>query len=361
MTMKKIFLWSSIFLYCLLGLFYADCSTAHPPAVIEPQAVTLNTPKPTPEPPANETFSVPVIGRLEDVVWINGMPLEERSPTQLILRPGDLVHNMMRSWIVKGDEVFLKFRNSKAAYGTDCWLNTGQGEKHIGIIFDQPTTQEQFDQTVRSNPHIYFITLFHCKKVNSFAGLTVLHNLETLNVYGVPIADISPLENVPSLKRLDLAATEVTDARSIAKLKNLEFLTWYNSDKITDAVPLGQLTVLRSLDLDCTKIADLSFAANLKNLHCLKVGYTDISDITAIADLKQLQYLGIARTKVRNIAVLRDLMELTYLDLGYTRFQDISVLAGHAKLRTIVLSGSRVPDEQILELKQKLPGCRFDY
>lgn len=146
------------------------------------------------------------------------------------------------------------------------------------------------------------------------AELTIMSNLEALDLEGTPITDagLAHLSRLVQLQRLDLSGTSVTDA-GLAHLTSLGGLRrlFLAETAITDAgMPhLAHFTHLNRLSLSGTKISDagLLHLAKLRQLAALDFSYTRIGD-------KSLNYL-------------RHLSALQEIDLSGTRFSSAGLRA----------------------------------
>ncbi|HPQ71573.1 MAG TPA: hypothetical protein PKW95_20775 [bacterium] len=317
-----------------------------------------------PESPAKDEATREVLLTTPErtMTWINGHAIRDRRRQyRLAVKTGDHLVVDQAVWFVKERDHFLKFRQIRAEYGVKWFLDTGTGERLIGVTIGQNVSQATFDAVILNNPDLTFVSMWHCKNVKSLVTLKELRRLEALNMWGVKLGDIDVLREISTLKSLDLTATLVTDDRVLSELKNLVFLKWDINKNIKNADRLANLRRLRILKISETGIEDFRFLAKLKKLECLDVGYTSFADAKLLSGLKRLQYLTIAKTKVRDIEPLGSLTRLEYLDAGYTRFGDASALAQLPRLSFVIFADSRVPDEGIDELKKQLPNCRFYY
>jgi internalin A len=82
---------------------------------------------------------------------------------------------------------------------------------------------------------------------------------------GMPVSDLTGLEQCKNLRFLYLQNSPVTDLSPLAKLSQLEAIT-IQGGKIHDLTPLGGLPKLEYLDLSHNEIADLKPLMNLKSL-----------------------------------------------------------------------------------------------
>lgn len=122
---------------------------------------------------------------------------------------------------------------------------------------------------------------------------------ENAEVYfeALEISDLSGMEKVGPLRKLNLAGAQVSDA-SLQYLKNLtiqELLL--NGCPITDLSGLSGSTGIRDLYVYNTMITDVTPLASctaLEYLHIAGTGVTDITPLLACADLKTLKITGLS-------------------------------------------------------------------
>ena len=119
--------------------------------------------------------------------------------------------------------------------------------------------------------------------------ITVIANLthlESLQMAGVVINDLSPLATLVQLKSLTLFnGDQPLDLAPLAGLVNLEALTLRNN-KITDLTPLSGLAKLGYLDLEGNQITDVSPLAGLTGLERLYLTDNPISDFSPLAEVR---------------------------------------------------------------------------
>ncbi|HWQ96481.1 MAG TPA: leucine-rich repeat domain-containing protein [Clostridia bacterium] len=113
-----------------------------------------------------------------------------------------------------------------------------------------------------------------------------LPNLESLQMAGVVIDDLSPLAKLDRLTSLTLFnGDQPLDLSPLAGLVNLEALTLRNN-RISDLTPLSGLTKLRYLDLEGNQISDVSPLAGLTGLERLYLTDNPISDFSPLAEVR---------------------------------------------------------------------------
>jgi len=116
--------------------------------------------------------------------------------------------------------------------------------------------------------------------------IATLKNLESLQMAGVVIDDLSPLVKLDHLKSLTLFnGDRPLDLSPIAGLINLQSLTLRNN-RITDLSPLSGLVNLRYLDLEGNQITDVSPLAGLTGLERLYLTDNPILDYSSLAAVR---------------------------------------------------------------------------
>ncbi len=119
--------------------------------------------------------------------------------------------------------------------------------------------------------------------LSAIANLT---NLESLQMAGVVIDDLSPLAKLERLTSLTLYnGGQPLDLSPLSGLVNLESLTLRNN-KISDLTPLAGLIKLRYLDLEGNQITDVSPLAGLTGLNRLYLTDNPITDFSPLAELR---------------------------------------------------------------------------
>ena len=150
-------------------------------------------------------------------------------------------------------------------------------------------------------------------EVSSLAGLEYATHLEELMFNRTQIGgDLSPLENLTQLKRLNLGHSQISDISPLANLTNLTYL-----------------------NLQSNQISDISPLTNLTQLEFLWLVHNRISDISPLANLRRLTRLGLYNNRIRDVSPLAGLVNLEELFIGNNPIEDASPLAVLPKLRDV--------------------------
>jgi len=184
--------------------------------------------------------------------------------------------------------------------------------------------------------------------------------------------DIAPLAALPTLERLDLAFTLVTDAgiEQLRGLRGVKDLSLQSAELLTDAAisHIRGWSGLRSLNLRGTDITDTSMEhiGGLTALQLLDVSYTQITNngMEFLAALNQLEELSIGGNKVSGpgLHILKSLPRLRRLNLSGAQKRnsgtwatalteaDLETVGALTRLDTLNLGGVRMGDAGLARL-----------
>ena len=164
--------------------------------------------------------------------------------------------------------------------------------------------------------------LVECLAFVAHASAVYVHDLTFLNCPNSQATNLSGIEQLTSLNRLDI-----------------------RNGSIVDISAVSGLTRLTSLILDNQNISDISALSRLTNLQYLSLTQNNISDINALSQLTSMTYLYLNENSVININSLAGLTALTELYLPNNRISDVSPLAVLVALTRLELAyNNSVPD-----------------
>ncbi len=183
-------------------------------------------------------------------------------------------------------------------------------------------------------------------------GPILVADVEPLTELGLSwqlqISDLTGLDHLVNLTKLDLQNNQISDLSPIASLTNLTWLhVKYN--EMVDVSPLASLTNLSWLNLQDNQISDLSPLVSLTNLSELNIQKNAISDISPLASLTNLTNLNLTNNQVSDLSPLASLSNLTKLNLSKNAVTDISPLleAGLGEGVTVTLWGNTLDAESV--------------
>ncbi len=202
----------------------------------------------------------------------------------------------------------------------------------------------------------------------------------------LPVSDISPLADNKHMHSLKICGTNVKDLSSLEEMKAVRRLDLSDNEQIECLNGMGQMKSLCCLSLNgCTELSDINVISSLKNLDVLElsgcIGLKDISPIynlnmltsldlngcTSLAghlDLNQLSELDslfMKKVPVSDLSCIQNLNQLRILDAGRSALKDISALAGKHKLKVLNLAYTQVKDLECLSECKSLKRIRLKH
>ena len=178
-------------------------------------------------------------------------------------------------------------------------------------------------------------------QISDVSTLAGLPNLWWLAMGGNDIADISPLSGLSALTILYLSVNEIGDVSPLAGLTALRWLR-LSGNRVVDVSPLADLSALTRAWLDGNGIEDISALSRLTGLTSLHVGDNELVDLSPLAGLTGLTHLGLQGNGVDDISALAGLTALEFLWLTDNAIEDISALAGLTRVEVLDLDANRV-------------------
>ena len=177
-------------------------------------------------------------------------------------------------------------------------------------------------------------------KITELIGMS----LESLDLEGNQIRDISPLVNAKKLESLSLAQNpELKEIDSISSLTNLKYLS-LSENRIEDISAISKLTALESLNLSRNRISNIAPLSNLTKLEVLDLSLNKVHDISAVAKLTLLKELNLASNQINDISPLKGLVDLTRLILDSNYIKVIQDLESLTDLKELSLADNEIQD-----------------
>lgn len=142
--------------------------------------------------------------------------------------------------------------------------------------------------------------------------------LQSLSLLDTPIADYSPLIEMPQIEELKLDRLDENDVSICAQLTQLVSLTLNKTPDLMDLAPLSGLTKLSFLDLINDGIRDISGVAQLSNLDYICLIGNPISDLSPLANAPRLSAVNITNMDLQNYRFVLQIPSLKtiYCDAG---------------------------------------------
>jgi internalin A len=180
-------------------------------------------------------------------------------------------------------------------------------------------------------------------------GLTSvdLLNLTSFSATGLGLTNIGGLQWGSNLDTLNLSGNALRDISPLAGLTNLTSLA-LDSNPLTNTAVLGSLTGLRFLSLRGVSNMDITFLTGLTNLQSLDLSSSLVTNFNAFTGLTSLTTLNLSDNVVTNISFLTNLPGLVSLDISSDKLADISPLRALTNLSALYLQQNRLTDISVL-------------
>jgi Leucine-rich repeat (LRR) protein len=174
-------------------------------------------------------------------------------------------------------------------------------------------------------------------------GIENLESLRFLNLNSNNISDLSPLENLSDLRKLYLRYNEIDDISPLGLLNNLTDLGLGNNS-INDLTPLSNLEDLKYLYLAYNSVDDISPLQTLTELEEIYLLSNNVSDITALENKSELTWVNLCNNEVEDISSLSSATKLEGLDIGGNEISDISIVQNFTELWYLSILGNQIED-----------------
>lgn len=234
------------------------------------------------------------------------------------------------------------------------------------VVVDRSNQQSEgigVEYSIPSNIALLDLTHNRLKAITNVSGLAQLH---TLILRQNLLTEVSGLDELPSLRKLDLYDNQIevigssslsslrgllyldVSFNQLRKLENLENLVQLEelyacSNKITEMSGLEALVNLRTLELGSNRIREIGGLDTLVQLRALWLGRNKIAQVRNLEPVaNSLRVLSLQANRLRTIHGLDALVNLEELYLGENGIQRIENLGALTKLRVIDLSNNLI-------------------
>lgn len=214
-------------------------------------------------------------------------------------------------------------------------------------------------------------------KLHSLGDLQFFPNLQSIYLYGQSeVTDFSELGNCTLLTTISVQNCQLESVDQIIMHKNLQSLD-VSGNPISDVSKLADLEQLYYLRFDASQTKDFNWLKDFKSLGSLSVVRSGDEDISAIGNLTDLNSLTIEydwssdeyynRSYLSDISFVSNLTNLTYLYISC--LEDLSqaeCLKSLRNLQNLYLYNRKNYDSDqdekvIADLQQALPNCSIQY
>ena len=199
--------------------------------------------------------------------------------------------------------------------------------------------QSQLDELCQALPNCAIYTDKAVEEVVEveLGGMTFMSDVESLDLSGRGITDISALGVCKQLVKLDLGGNSVTD---ISPLVDMQLLQWLDlsENSISDLSPLLSLTELSYLDVHENVVTDISVAGYLQKLMSLDASGNELSGgLDSVAALPALEKLYLKNTGLTD--------------------ESLTLLGGAQSLRELNIEDNDLTKKGVDALTESLSKC----
>ena len=175
----------------------------------------------------------------------------------------------------------------------------------------------------------------------SFEGIPAAAKLTSTRFSGGAPADLTPLQALSSLKKLDLVGSKIADLTPLTGLPKLEELSLYGVE-VKDFSPLAGCPKLKFVMYYATKDADYSTLGKLAQVQELKGGLTDLADISWVVNLPNLRKFDVFAEKVTDYTPLAKTKVEDFQIWKMKNPADLKMLSGVASLKKLKLWNQKI-------------------
>ena len=179
--------------------------------------------------------------------------------------------------------------------------------------------------------HLKRLDLSGCTISADLSVLGTLPALEELSLQGCSISSLSFLEGAPALKALNLRSNAVGNLASLASIPTLQSLDLADN-AISDLKPLSGLTELTHLNLSENVLTDMAPIGTCTKLTELDVSDNKLTSIAAVQNMTALTSFRAEKNQLTDCAVLSLCTELRTLDISHNQLTDITMLSSLVKM-----------------------------
>lgn len=209
------------------------------------------------------------------------------------------------------------------------------------------------------------------ERISFLNDIVKMKNLQRLGLGHQDLTDISLLDQISSLKYLDITDCPVRSIQVVNKLSNLEHFSMDSWDYVTDISALSGCPKLKEIVLAGCRVDDFSVLGSLgdieylhmqgvepekflsylqgKKVRQLKIGYTPLDSLLLLSGIQGLEELMMDRMQLDSLEGIQNITGLTGIWLNGMPNIDLSPLAGLPYLKNVIISEDMRASAKALE------------
>jgi Leucine-rich repeat (LRR) protein len=173
---------------------------------------------------------------------------------------------------------------------------------------------------------------------------------------------ISTRENLHKLaerRKLNFKDAALSDLSALTEFVILEELD-FSGTSITNITPLENLRSIKSLHATSSPIQQIGSLSQFADLEDLDISNTPVDDLKPISNLQKLKRFNCAGTQIKKVDSLENLQKLESLDCSNTRVNKIDPLI-HLELKVLKCYNTKISEREIKNFKERNPDCNVVY
>ena len=199
------------------------------------------------------------------------------------------------------------------------------------------------------------------RPLSDLSFLNGMTHLQRLDLSGCAIsADLSILGTLPDLKELNLSGCSLSTISFLDGAPALEKLD-VSSNAIGNLSALTGMTTLHSLNLRDNAVSNLAPLTGLTDLTELNLAENVLTDLTPIVGCTKLTSLDVSENKLTSIAAVQGMTALTSFRAEKNQLTDCAPLALCTELRKLDISNNLLTDITMLSTLTKMSEFDFSY
>lgn len=185
---------------------------------------------------------------------------------------------------------------------------------------------------------------------NNITEVSILKNLQKLNLSRNDLIKIQALQYYKSLTELDVSFNQIEDISFLKDLKNIRKI-YLADNKIAVIEPLKDLQNITDLDISGNKITSLVFIKDLTKLTKLNVSGNSIITVSEISNLVKLKELNLSNNNITDLHGIENLKQIEILNISHNQINNLSPLYNLKQIKELMISGISSIDEKNLKIQ----------
>lgn len=179
--------------------------------------------------------------------------------------------------------------------------------------------------------------------LQSFSRISSCTELRSLDISGIPITNLEPIQSCRKLRKLTMRETLIDKLSPLRRLDRLESLI-ASSSPIESLSDLEDLRALREIDLSHTLVRDFDFVLHHPRISTVIAIDCPIVDFSPFRFLPTLETLHISKTSFSDPSVLSGFIALSSLDISATEIGHSPIFPELPSLGELVLNQTRIKE-----------------